>query len=161
MHVWALGRRSAKSTSAALIALWCCLLRPELLERLRPGERGYAVGVATNLRQARLLIRQALSIVERSPLLAELVESATEDEITFANGTGFAAFPCSSRGGRGWPVFAFELDEAGHLLRVVQVAGRIFSLDGRPRASSTAAPATATCTSSTTSPRRPPGGTPT
>lgn len=129
LHVWALGRRSAKTTSAALVALWCCLLRPELLERLRPGERGYAVGVATNLRQARLLIRQALSIVERSPLLAELVVAATEDEITFANGTGFAAFPCSSRGGRGWPVFAFVMDEAGHFMSETeghQVAERIW-----------------------------------
>ena len=103
LHVWALGRRSSKTTSAALVGLWCCLLRPELLERLRPGERGYAVAVATNLKQARLFVQAARSIVERSPLLAELVEGATEDEIQFANGTALAAFPCSSRGGRGRP----------------------------------------------------------
>jgi hypothetical protein len=93
LHLWSLGRRSGKTTVAALVGLWCCLLRPELLERLRPGERGYAVGIGTNLRQARLLVRAALSIVERSPLLAELVESAGEDEILFRNGTGFSAFP--------------------------------------------------------------------
>jgi hypothetical protein len=116
LHVWALGRRSAKTTSAAIVGLWCCLLRPELLECLRPGERGYAVAVATNLRQARLFVRSALSIVERSPLLAELVESASEDEIAFSNGTALTAFPCTSRGGRGWPIFALLMDEAAHFL---------------------------------------------
>lgn len=129
LHVWALGRRSSKTTSAALVGLWCCLLRPELLELLRPGERGYAVGIATNLRQARLLVRAALAIVERSPLLAELVEQATEDEITFSNDTGFAAFPCSSRGGRGWPIFCLLMDEAAHFLSETdgpQVAARVF-----------------------------------
>jgi hypothetical protein len=130
LHVWADGRRSLKTTRMALVGLWCCLLRPELLERLRPGERGYAVGVATNLRQARLLVRTALSVVERSPLLAELVEAATEDELHFVNGTGFAAFPCSSRGGRGWPIFALLMDEAAHFVSETegpQVAERVFA----------------------------------
>lgn len=115
-HVWAIGRRGLKTTSEAYVGLWCCLLRPELLERLRPGERGYAVGIATNHRQARLLVAAARAVVERSPLLAPLVESATEDEILFANGTGFAAFPNTSRGGRGWPVFALLLDELAHFV---------------------------------------------
>ncbi len=77
---------------------------------------GYAVGVATNLRQARLLLSAALSIVERSPVLAGQVEGVTEDEIRFRNSTAFAVFPCSARGGRGWPVFALLMDEAAHFL---------------------------------------------
>jgi hypothetical protein len=116
MHVWAVGRRGLKTTSAAYVGLWCCLLRPELLSRLRPGERGYAVGVATNLRQSRLLVRTALAVVERSPLLRGLIERVTEDEILFANSTGFAAFPCTSRGGRGFPIFALLLDELAHFV---------------------------------------------
>ncbi len=80
------------------------------------GERGYAVGVATNLRQARLLVAAARSVVERSPLLAPLVESSTDDEIVFRNGSVFAAFPCTSRGGRGWPVFCLLMDEAAHFV---------------------------------------------
>jgi hypothetical protein len=116
LHVWALGRRSSKTTLKALVGLWCCLLRPELLERLRPGERGYAVAVATNLRQARLITAAAASIVEASPLLQAQVEAVTDDEIRFSNSTGFAAFPCTSRGGRGWPIFALLLDEFAHFL---------------------------------------------
>ena len=116
LHVQALGRRCGKTTMAALVGLWDCLLRPELDGLVRPGERRYAVAVATNLRQARLFVSAALSIVERSPLLATLVASTSEDEIVFANGTALAAFPCSSRGGRGWPISTLLLDEAAHFL---------------------------------------------
>ena len=115
-HIWNIGRRGLKTTSESYVGLWCCLLRPELLAQLRPGERGYAVGVATNLRQARLLVQSALAVVERSPLLAPLVESVSEDEIRFHNSTAFAAFPCTSRGGRGWPIFALLLDEFAHMI---------------------------------------------
>ena len=116
LNVWAVGRRGLKTTSAAYVGLWSCLLRPELLVRLRPGERGFAVGIATSLRQARLIVSVARAVVERSPLLAGLIESVTEDEILFANGTGFAAFPCTSRGGRGWPILTLLLDELAHFV---------------------------------------------
>ena len=61
-------------------------------------------------------------MVERSPLLAPLVERVTEDQLDFANGTTFAAFPCSSRGGRGWPIFTLVLDEAAHFVDTEGVA---------------------------------------
>src|SRR5207253_2787657 len=48
IHVWAVGRRSGKSTMAALVCLWDCLLRPELDAMVRPGETRFAVSVATN-----------------------------------------------------------------------------------------------------------------
>jgi len=129
MHVWAMGRRSGKTTSAALVGLWSCLLRPELIARLGIGQRGYAVAVATNLAQARRLLADARSIVERSPLLHDLVEAATEDEIRFATGTAFAAFPCTARGVRGWPIFTVILDEAAHFQSETEgpaVADRVF-----------------------------------
>jgi hypothetical protein len=98
LQVWALGRRSGKTTLAALAALWDCLLRPELDALVRPGERRHAVAAATNMRQARLFVAAARSVVEASPLLAEMVEGSTEDEITFVNGTAVSAFPCSVAG---------------------------------------------------------------
>ena len=116
VHVWALGRRSGKTTMGALVALQDCLLRPELGAMVRPGERRYAVAVATNLRQARLFVRAALSIVERSPRLAGLVESVSDDEIAFITGTTLAAFPCTTRGVRGWPISTLLFDEAAHML---------------------------------------------
>jgi hypothetical protein len=114
MHIWALGRRSGKTTAAAVTGVWDCLLRPELDAMVRPGERRHAVCVATNLRQARLFVQAALSIVQRSPLLSSMIESATEDEIAFVNGTALSAFPCTSRGARGWPISTLLLDEFAH-----------------------------------------------
>ena len=111
-----LGRRSGKSFMIALAALHACLLRPGLRRYVRPRERGYAVVVATNLRQARLVVAAARSVVEASPLLARMVESATDDELQFRNGMALTAFPCTSRGGRGWPIHTLILDEAAHFL---------------------------------------------
>jgi hypothetical protein len=61
-----------------------CIFRPEVAACVRPGERFYAVAVAT--RQARLFVSAARSIVEGSPLLAPLLASATEDELVFSTG---------------------------------------------------------------------------
>jgi hypothetical protein len=116
LHVWALGRRSGKTLMGVLVALWTLLLRPELREHLRRRERMYAAAVATNLRQSRITISLGLSVVEASPLLGPLVESSSEDEIRFRNRSSLVAFPCTSRGGRGWPIAALLLDEAAHML---------------------------------------------
>ena len=112
LHVWALGRRSGKGLLGSLTGLWTNLLRPDLDAYVRRREKRYAVCLATNLRQGRIFVDQAKSIVEASPLLAGLVDSATDDEIVFKNGTVLAAFPCTSRGGRGWPIAFLMLDEA-------------------------------------------------
>jgi hypothetical protein len=120
IHVWALGRRSGKSTLAALVCLWDALLRPELDTMVRPGETRFAVAIATNHQQARLIVNAARSIVERSPLLAPLVDGATDDELRFLLPSGaktaVRAFPCTSRGGRGWPVSTLVMDEAAHFV---------------------------------------------
>jgi hypothetical protein len=116
LHLWALGRRSGKTLLGALVALWLLLLRPDLREHVRTRERIFAVCVATNARQARLFVEAARTIVEGSPLLAPLVVSVTEDEIVFKNRGVLAAFPCTSRGGRGWPIAYLLLDEAAHFL---------------------------------------------
>ncbi len=116
IHVWACGRRSAKTTTAALVGLWDCLFRPELSAFLLPGERRHAVAVAVNVKQARLFVSQAKAIVSRSPLLAEQIENVTEDSLSFRNDTVLSAFACSSRSARGWPLSTLLLDEAAHFL---------------------------------------------
>lgn len=101
---------------------------------VRRGERRYAVGVATNQSQARLLVQAARSIIEASPLLAALVCSDNEDSIGFELPSGarteLRAFPCNSRGGRGWPISFLVMDEAAHFLSEAdgwQAADRVFS----------------------------------
>jgi hypothetical protein len=120
LHVWAMGRRSGKSTLAAVVGLHDALLRPELDTMVRPGETRFSVAVATNLSQARLIVSAARSIVERSPALRGLVDAVTEDELRFRLPSGartaLRAFPCSSRGGRGYPISSLIMDEAAHFL---------------------------------------------
>jgi hypothetical protein len=116
LHVWALGRRAGKTLLAALIGLHFCLFRDDLAACVRRRERRYAVAVATNQRQARLFVAAARSVAESSPMLAGMVKSSTDDELVFRNGTALSAFPCTSRGGRGWPVMCLLLDEAAHML---------------------------------------------
>lgn len=116
LNALCLGRRSGKSTMGALVLLHNLLLCPDLDGKVRRGERRYAVAVATNVAQARLIVQAAKSIIEASPLLSPMVESSTEDEITFSNRTSLKAFPCSSRGGRGWPISALLCDETAHFV---------------------------------------------
>ena len=107
------GRRSGKTRLSALLLVWSALLRPELREYVTPGELIYNVAVATNRQQARLTLGFARRIVSQSPVLAPLLESATEDALYFRNDSAIVAFPCTSAGRRGWPIAAPALDEFG------------------------------------------------
>jgi hypothetical protein len=60
-HVQALGRRSGKTLMAALVASHSVLFRPDLDAMVRPSETRFAGVLATNLAQARLLIRHGAS----------------------------------------------------------------------------------------------------
>jgi hypothetical protein len=116
LHVWALGRRSGKTTMAALVGLHSCLFRPDLDALVRAGERRYVIAVATRLEQARLFTHAARSVVRSSPLLRGMVASETDDEIVFGNGAVLASLPCSSRGVRGLAVSTVLMDEAAFFL---------------------------------------------
>jgi hypothetical protein len=78
LHCWALGRGWGKTLLATLVALWFCLLRPDLAAHVRRRERRYAVSVATSQRQAAIFVELGRSVVEPSALLAPLIESVTE-----------------------------------------------------------------------------------
>lgn len=116
--VQALGRRSGKTELTAAIGLHNATLRYDLTAMVRPGQTRYVVAVATSQAQARLTIAAALAMVERSPLLSDLLDRPTDDALWFrlpdGSQTCFAAFPCNSRGGRGWAVSCLLMDEAAH-----------------------------------------------
>jgi hypothetical protein len=116
LHVLAIGRRGGKTLLAVLTALWFCTLRPDVAEHVRRRERRFAVAVATNHRQARIFVQQAREIASGSPFLRDLIETVTEDQIEFKTRTTLAAFPCTSRGGRGWPLMCLLMDEAAHFV---------------------------------------------
>jgi len=114
IHLLACGRRSGKTLLGAAAAVWDAALRGHLDRHLRRGERRYAVCVAVNVAQARLFVSAATSILEASPLLASLIETATDDAIELSTGATIAAFPCTARGARGWPISLLLLDEFAH-----------------------------------------------
>jgi hypothetical protein len=118
--VIACGRRSGKSSMLAAAGLHNVTMRPDLDAKMRQGERRYSVIVATRLPQARLVLDMARAMVRASPMLSGLVERDTENAIEFRLPGGarsaFAAFPCGSRGGRGWPISFLGLDELAHFI---------------------------------------------
>ena len=135
-QVWCIGRRGGKSLCGAAAAVWHATMRPDLDALVRLREVRYAVCVATNISQARIFVRAAKSLVEASPILSGLISGMNEDSISFLLPSGartcIAAFPSSSRGGRGWPISLLFLDEAAFMrddssTDDAQVAGRIYS----------------------------------
>jgi hypothetical protein len=90
-------------------------LRPQLAKYLRPGERRYCVGIATNLRQSRLLLDAARVIVRASPLLSSLLQGETDEELHFPGAT-IIALPATARGIRGLAVSSVVFDEMAHML---------------------------------------------
>jgi hypothetical protein len=110
-NVWCLGRRSGKSSLAALVLVWQACLRPDLRECVRDDEAIYCVSVAANKEQARVVLAAAKRSIHSSPVLAGLVEREVDDAIFFRNGNVISAFVCSSRSTRGFPIAALVLDE--------------------------------------------------
>ncbi len=123
LHIWSIGRRGSKTTTGAIAGVCNALFRPDLDALVRRGERRYVVSIANSQRQARLFVRAALSLVNASPLLRGAVVSEALDEIVFANGVTLAAFPCTARGIRGWPVSFLFLDELAHFIDDTEGAG--------------------------------------
>ncbi len=105
------GRRSGKSRLASILLVWQALLRPDLRRYVLPDERIYCVAVAANAKQAKVVLDSAKRLVHGSPLLEPLIERETDEEIHFTNGSTVAAFVCSSRTTRGYPIAALVLDE--------------------------------------------------
>jgi hypothetical protein len=116
----AAGRRGGKTRTAAAVCLADLLFRPDLDALVQPGETRFAVAVATNLEQSRRLIEAARLIVDGSRAARAALTSQTADELAFTLPDGarvaLRAFPCSSRGGRGYPVSTLVLDEAAHFI---------------------------------------------
>jgi hypothetical protein len=112
--VAACGRRFGKTRTAAAAALHNLLLTPELDELVGFGERRYAVSVANSQAQARIFVEQAHAIAKASPTLRGQIVQARAFEIEFKGGRVLAAFPCTAKGSRGWPISFLLLDEFAH-----------------------------------------------
>jgi hypothetical protein len=104
------GRRSGKSFILALIAIFLATLR-DWTPYLSPGERGTVLVLANDRRQARAIMRYARALLLEVPLLADLVERETAEELELSNRVTIEISTASFRTTRGYTVIAALCDE--------------------------------------------------
>jgi hypothetical protein len=112
-NFWCMGRRSGKSSMAGAVLAWRAALCPHLRRYVQPGEDIYHVAVASNREQAQVTLGAARRLLTASPVLSRLVERDTDTELRLRDGHVLAAFVCSARTTRGFPIATLCLDEFG------------------------------------------------
>jgi hypothetical protein len=104
------GRRSGKSFTLALIAVFLACFK-NWRPFLGPGEVGTIMLIAGDRRQARVLKRFITGFLRSVPMLAQLIESETQDAITLRNRIVIEIHTANFRSVRGYTVVACLLDE--------------------------------------------------
>jgi hypothetical protein len=104
------GRRAGKSFILALCAVFlACFF--EYRKFLAPGERGTVLIIATNSKQARVIVRYVRALLTHIPMLAKLIERETVDTFDLSNSVTIEVHPASAKSTRGYAVVAALLDE--------------------------------------------------
>jgi hypothetical protein len=104
-----IGRRGGKSRAMATLA---CYLAGLCDHNLAPGERGVALLVAPDQRQAKIALDYATAAFEGSPILRQLIANRTQDELELTNGIAIEVRAASFRRLRGPTYVAVIADEA-------------------------------------------------
>lgn len=105
-----IGRRGGKSFFMALIAVYLACFRT-YREHLAPGERATVMIIATDRRQARVIVRYVGAMLTRIPMLAEMVERETADTFDLSNAVTIEVGTASFRTTRGYSYAAVLADE--------------------------------------------------
>ena len=108
------GRRSGKSRAAAVLVVYLSCLC-DWSDCLSIGERGLALFVAPTERQAGIVFRYAAALVDHAPLLAALVESRADGQLSLNNGIDLEVQAASWRRSRGGTAVVIVLDETAFL----------------------------------------------
>jgi hypothetical protein len=109
--VWCLGRRSSKSTMAAIAAVYMAFCQDDYFrKRVRKGEKFYVVSIANDLKQAKIALDFIRQLIIGSPLEREITRE-TAMEIELSNNCIFQAIPASARASRGKAVALAVFDE--------------------------------------------------
>jgi hypothetical protein len=104
------GRRAGKSFILALCAVFlACFF--DYRQFLAPGERGTVLIIATNSKQARVIVRYVRALLTRIPMLVKLIERETADSFDLSNGTTIEVHPASMKTVRGYSIVAALCDE--------------------------------------------------
>jgi hypothetical protein len=112
-ELWAIiGRRSGKSRIAALVGAYVAGL-VDHRGKLSPGEIGTVLILAASKAQAGVVFGYARSFFEQSPLLSQLIEDVTADEIRLRGNIVLAVHTNNFRTVRGRTLLACIFDEVG------------------------------------------------
>jgi hypothetical protein len=110
-EVWlVIGRRGGKSFILALVAVFLACFR-DWRRYLVPGERSIIAVTAADRRQARSIFSYARALIAEVPILAQLLDGETGDELVLRNGLTIEIATASFRTIRGSTVVAALCDE--------------------------------------------------
>lgn len=105
------GRRGGKSRLAALLVVFlACFRRYDLA----PGERGVAMVIAADRRQARVIFRYVCGLVDACPMLARMVAHRTNESLRLTNGIDVEIHTASFRSTRGYTIVGAVFDEVAY-----------------------------------------------
>jgi hypothetical protein len=107
---WAIvGRRSGKSRTAAALAAFLAAFGQH---KLSAGEVGYVVVMSPTRAQSSVIFGYVRGFFEQSPVLAQLVDTVTADEIRLRNNVTIQVVPANYRTVRGRTLLAVIADES-------------------------------------------------
>lgn len=110
-EIWlVIGRRGGKSKIVALIAVYLAVFY-DYREYLTPGEIGHVMVIATDRKQAKIILRYIEAYIDGSPMLLSMVTRRTAESIELDNCIHITVSSCSLRSVRGYTVVAAVCDE--------------------------------------------------
>jgi hypothetical protein len=104
------GRRGGKSFIVALIAVFLATFK-DYRPCLGPGERGTVMVIATDRKQARVIMRYLTALLQSVPMLAAMIERQDSESIDLNNRVSIEITTASYRTIRGYTVVAALCDE--------------------------------------------------
>lgn len=104
------GRRGGKSFIVALIAVFLACFK-DYRPYLGPGERGVLMVIATDRKQARVIMRYILALIEQVPMLKHMVVRQDSESLDLDNMVSIEITTASYRTIRGYTVVAALCDE--------------------------------------------------
>src|SRR5215475_2115997 len=107
------GRRGGKSRVAALVAVYLACFR-NYAGILAPGEKGTVMLLAADRRQARVLMRYVIGILDAVPMIKQLVINRTAESVELSNRIIVEIHTASFRAVRGYTVVAAICDELAY-----------------------------------------------
>jgi hypothetical protein len=109
------GRRSGKSFILALIAVWLACFH-SYREYLAPGERGTIFIVASDRKQARVILRYITALLTGVPALSRLVIRTWQEGFDLSTSISIEVGTASHRSLRGYAIVACLMDEAAFMM---------------------------------------------